>query len=422
MNILGKYNPFDNVLKVVDQAASILGYEENKYEILKYPERELKVSVPVIMDDGSLRVFEGFRVQHSTVRGPAKGGIRFHPDVDGDEVKALAAWMSFKCAVVNIPYGGAKGGVVCNPRELSDDEYRRLTRRFTTAIAPLIGPEQDIPAPDVGSSAQTMAWMMGTYSQLKGHSVQGVVTGKPIGLGGIIGRSTATGSGVMLTVRNIFNKLNIPIKGATAVVQGMGNVGSISAQLLHNAGMKVVAVSDVSTGLYDENGLNIPDILNYLAQDKRNLLIDYKSAGLKQISNKELLGLEVTLLVPAALENQINNDNADDIRAKVIVEAANGPVTAEADEILNRKNVIVVPDILANAGGVVVSYFEWVQNIQAFCWSEEHVNTELKNIMDMAFEGVWDEAKENNTTLRTGAYLIAVRRIVEASNVLGVWP
>lgn len=419
---MGEYNPFDNVLKIVDQAASILGYEESEYEILKNTERELHVSVPVTMDDGSLKVFKGFRVQHSTTRGPAKGGIRFHPDVNADEVRALAAWMSFKCAVVNIPYGGAKGGVICDPRELSDDEYRRLTRRFTIAVAPLIGPEQDIPAPDVGSNAQTMAWMMNTYSQLKGHSVLGVVTGKPIGVGGILGRKEATGSGVMLTVSNIFEKLGMPLKGTTAVVQGMGNVGSVTAKLLYQAGMKVIAVSDVSGGIYDENGLNIPDIMEYLENDKKNLLNGYNDKNVTVVSNKELLELDATLLVPAALENQINSNNAANIRAKIIVEAANGPVTAEADEILSQNNIVVVPDILANAGGVVVSYFEWVQNIQALCWSEDHVNIELKNIMDMAFEGVWDEAQRNQTTLRTGAYLIAVKRIVEAANFLGVWP
>lgn len=417
---MSEYNPFDNVLQIIDQAAAILGYQESEYEILKHPERELKVSMPVRMDDGCVKVFEGFRVQHSTVRGPAKGGIRYHHEVNIDEVKALAAWMSFKCAVVNVPYGGAKGGVVCDPRTLSDNEYNRLTRRFTMAVAPLIGPEQDIPAPDVGSNAQTMAWMMDAYSQLKGHSVLGVVTGKPIGLGGILGRGDATGCGVMLTTKNIFNKLNIPIKGTTAVVQGMGNVGSVTAKLLYREGMKILAVSDVSGGIYCEEGLNIPEILTYLAEDKKNLLSGYQATGICRITNEELLELETTLLVPSALENQINEKNADRIRAKIIVEAANGPVTAKGDEILNAKDIIVVPDILANAGGVVVSYFEWVQNIQALCWSEEHVNTELKNIMDTAFEGVWKSAKDNQSTLRTGAYLIGVKRIVDAAKGRGI--
>lgn len=417
---MSEYNPFDNVLQIIDQAAAILGYQESEYEILKYPERELKVSMPVRMDNGCVKVFEGFRVQHSTVRGPAKGGIRYHHEVNIDEVKALAAWMSFKCAVVNVPYGGAKGGVVCDPRMLSDNEYNRLTRRFTMAVAPLIGPEQDIAAPDVGSNAQAMAWMMDAYSQLKGHSVLGVVTGKPIGLGGILGRGDATGCGVILTTQNIFDKQNIPLKGTTAVVQGMGNVGSVTAKLLYREGMKILAVSDVSGGIYCEEGLNIPEILTYLAEDKKNLLSGYQATGIRRITNEELLELETTLLVPAALENQINEKNADRIRARIIVEAANGPVTAKADEILNAKDIIVVPDILANAGGVVVSYFEWVQNIQALCWSEEHVNTELKNIMDTAFEGVWKSAKENQSTLRTGAYLIGVKRIVDAAKGRGI--
>lgn len=417
-----EYNPFDNVLKVVEHAASILGYDESEYEILKHSERELKVAIPVVMDDGSLKVFEGFRVQHSTVRGPAKGGIRYHYNVNSDEVKALAAWMTFKCAVVNIPYGGGKGGIVCDPLKLSEGEMRRLTRRFTTAIAPLIGPEQDVPAPDVGTNAQTMAWIMDTYSQLKGHSVLGVVTGKPIGLGGILGRGDATGSGVMLTTRNILKKLNIPMEGTTVAIQGMGNVGSVTAKLLYKEGMKVVAVSDVSGAIYRKEGLNIPEILEYLAKDKKNLLSNYKGEGIAYILNEELLELDTTILIPAALENQINENNAERIQAKVIIEAANGPTTAEADEILEKKGVILVPDILANAGGVVVSYFEWVQNIQALCWSEEHVSSELKNIMDMAFEGVWNQAQQNNTTLRTGAYLIAVERVVNAVKGRGIWP
>ena len=417
-----KYNPFDNVLRLVDKVAKVLNYPESDYEILKHPERELRVAIPVIMDDGTTKVFEGFRVQHSTIRGPGKGGIRYHPDVDADEVRALAAWMSFKCAVVNIPYGGAKGAVACDPRELSEGEYMRLTRRFTSAIAPLIGPQQDIPAPDVGTDAQTMAWMMGTYSQLKGHSVLGVVTGKPIVAGGILGRGEATGSGVMISVKNVFKKKGLELSSATAAVQGMGNVGSITAKLLHRNGLKIVAVSDVSTALYNEEGLNIPDIIAYLSKDKKNLLIDYKAEGVKQISNAKLLTLDVNLLVPAAMENQINADNANDIKADIIVEAANGPVTNEADEILNKKNITVVPDILANAGGVVVSYFEWVQNIQELSWTKEHVNTELQNIMDKAFESVWDEANRNNESLRMGAYMIAVKRIVEASKVIGIWP
>lgn len=384
------YNPYDNVLKVVKEAADILGYSDSDIEAIKYPERELKVAIPVEMDDGTTKVFEGYRVQHSTSRGPAKGGVRFHPDVNPDEVRALAAWMTFKCAVVNIPYGGGKGGVVCDPSQLSERELRAITRRYTAAIAPLIGPEQDIPAPDVGTNAAVMGWMMDTYSMLKGHCIHGVVTGKPICLGGALGRSEATGRGVMYTTKNILGRMGIPVEGATAAVQGMGNVGSITAKLLHREGMKIVAVSDVSGGIQNPEGLDVPSILAYLSKDRKNLLKDYEEPGMTRITNEELLESEVTVLVPAALENQINGSNAERIRAKIIVEAANGPTAAEADPILRERGITVVPDILANAGGVVVSYFEWVQNIQSVSWTEEEVNEKLKEIMDAAFHAVWD--------------------------------
>lgn len=416
------YNPYDNVLKTVKDAADILGYSDSDIEAIKFPERELKVAIPVCMDDGTTHVFEGYRIQHSTSRGPAKGGIRFHPDVNESEVKALAAWMTFKCAVVNIPYGGGKGGVVCDPNKLSERELRAITRRFTAAIAPLIGPDQDIPAPDVGSNATVMGWMMDTYSMLKGHCVHGVVTGKPIELGGALGRNEATGRGVMFTTKNILSKMNVPVEGTTVAVQGMGNVGSITAKLLNEEGMKVVAVSDVSGGIYNPNGLDIPAIIDYLSKDRKNLLKDYNEDGMSRVSNEELLELDVKVLVPAALENQINLTNADNIKADIIVEAANGPIAAEADEILEKKGITVVPDILANAGGVVVSYFEWVQNIQSVSWTEKEVNEKLKNIMDPAFEAVWDIAQKKNATLRTGAYLIAVKRVVEAKKARAIWP
>ena len=416
------YNPYENVLKVMDEAAQILGYSESDIEPLKYPERELKVSVPVVMDDGSTRVFEGYRIQHSTSRGPAKGGIRFHPAVNKDEVKALAAWMTFKCAVVNIPYGGGKGGVVCDPHELSERELRAITRRFTAAIMPLIGPDQDIPAPDVGSNAAVMGWMMDTYSMLKGHCVHGVVTGKPIELGGALGRNEATGRGVMFTTRNIMKKMGMEMKGTDVAVQGMGNVGSITAKLLHQEGMKVVAVSDVSGGIYKKEGLDIPAILAYLGKDRKNLLSGYEEDGMTRITNEELLELPVTVLVPAALENQINGTNADKIQAKLIVEAANGPTAAEADPILNEKGVVIVPDILSNAGGVVVSYFEWVQNIQSVSWTEEEVNAKLERIMNNSFEAVYNIAQEKKVPLRTGAYLIAVDRVVKAKKARAIWP
>ena len=414
------YNPYDNVLKVVQDAADMLGYDEADIAAVKYPERELKVSLPVRMDDGSVRVFEGFRVQHSTSRGPAKGGVRFHQGVNINEVKALAAWMTFKCAVVNIPYGGGKGGVVCDPSTLSDNEIKNIARKYTTAIAPIIGPEKDIPAPDVGTNAMVMGCMVDTYSTLAGQNVYGVVTGKPLELGGSLGRPEATGRGVMLTTKNILNKLGIDPKESTLAVQGLGNVGSVTCKLLAEEGMKIVAVSDVSGAVYKEDGLNIPAIYDFISKDRKNLLSGYEEEGMVRISNEELLELDVDVLVPAALENQIREDNADKIKAKVIVEAANGPTTAEADEILAKKGVILVPDILANAGGVVVSYFEWVQNLQHYSWTLEDVNTKLKNIMDPAFEAVWDIAKEKNTTLRTGAYLISLKRVVESIKARGL--
>ena len=416
------YNPYENVLQVVQQAADILGYSDSDIEAIKYPERELKVSIPVRMDDGTTHVFQGYRIQHSTSRGPAKGGIRFHPDVSADEVRALAAWMTFKCAVVNIPYGGGKGGVVCDPTKLSENEIRAITRRYTAAIAPLIGPEQDIPAPDVGTNAAVMGWIMDTYSMLKGHCIHGVVTGKPLELGGALGRNDATGRGVMFTTHNILGKLDISAEGTTVAVQGAGNVGSVTAKLLYQSGMKVVAISDVSGGIYNPEGLDIPAILAYLAADRRNLLKDFNEEGTIHISNEELLELDVTVLIPAALENQINADNADKIKAKLIFEAANGPVASEADPVLAEKGILIVPDILANAGGVVVSYFEWVQNIQSVSWTEDEVNKKLREIMDAAFASVWDLAQEKHTTLRMGAYLIALKRVVDAKSARAIWP
>ena len=416
------YNPYDNVLQVVQQAADILGYSDSDIEAIKYPERELKVSIPVRMDDGTTHVFQGYRIQHSTSRGPAKGGIRFHPDVSADEVRALAAWMTFKCAVVNIPYGGGKGGVVCDPTKLTENEIRAITRRYTAAIAPLIGPEQDIPAPDVGTNAAVMGWIMDTYSMLKGHCIHGVVTGKPLELGGALGRNDATGRGVMFTTHNILGKLDISAEGTTVAVQGAGNVGSVTAKLLYQSGMKVVAISDVSGGIYNPEGLDIPAILAYLAADRRNLLKDFNEEGTIHISNEELLELDVTVLIPAALENQINADNADKIKANLIVEAANGPVASEADPVLTEKGILIVPDILANAGGVVVSYFEWVQNIQSVSWTEDEVNNKLREIMDAAFASVWDLAQEKHTTLRMGAYLIALKRVVDAKSARAIWP
>ena len=416
------YNPFQDFMVTLDRVAGLLGFSENDYCMLRYPERELKVSIPIEMDDGSTKVFEGFRVQYSSLRGPCKGGIRYHQDVNDDEVKALSAWMAIKCAVVNVPYGGGKGGIKVDPSTLSDKEITRLTRRFTTMIAPIIGPEIDIPAPDVGTNANVMATIVDTYSALKGHIVSGVVTGKPIELGGSLGRAEATGRGVMLATREIFKKLNIPIKGATVAVQGMGNVGSIAANLLYEQGCKIIAVSDVSGAFYCEEGFDMPDLMKYLAT-KGNQLKNYKSpVAAKAITNAELLTCECTVLVPAALENQINENNMKDIKAKVISEGANGPVSAPADKYLAEQGVVIVPDVLANAGGVVVSYFEWVQNLQHLAWNLEKVNNELEEIMVNAFEEVYALSKEYNETLRTAAYMVAIKRLVQAWRLRGMFP
>lgn len=414
-----EYNPFDNVLHIVENAATLLGYQPSDYIMLKYPERELKVALPVKMDDGSIKVFEGFRVQHSTSRGPAKGGIRYHQQVNMDEVKALSAWMTFKCAVVNIPFGGGKGGIVVDPSTLSKGELCRLTRRFTAMIYPIIGPDKDIPAPDVGTNTEVMGWIMDTYSMFQGHSVPGVVTGKPLAIGGALGRADATGRGVMLNTQFILKKLGIKKENVTVAVQGMGNVGGAYAKLMAKEGYKIVAVSDVSGAIYCPQGLNIPEILEHV---KTGFLSDYNAPGITRLSNEELLTLDVTVLAPAALENQINETNADQIKAKIIVEGANGPTTVAADNILNQKGVVVVPDILANAGGVIVSYFEWVQNIQSVSWNEEEVNEKLKNIMHKAFCDVWNLSQEKQESLRTAAYLIAVKRVVEAKKIRGVFP
>lgn len=419
-----QYNPYDNVVATIERAAGILGLKQEEYEPLKYPERELKVYLPIEMDDGTIRVFEGYRVQHSTARGPAKGGIRFHQNVNPDEVKALAAWMTFKCAVVNIPYGGGKGGITVDPSTLSKTELRKLARRYTASIAPIIGPDKDIPAPDVGTNAEVMGWIMDTYSQLKGYCVPGVVTGKPIAIGGSLGRGPATGRGVMLTTKNILKKVDLGKEPADTriVVQGMGNVGSATADLLYKEGFRIIAVSDVSGGIYNPNGLNIPAIVEYVTAQRGNLLSGYEEEGMERISNAELLTLETDVLIPAAMENQINGENASKINAKIVVEAANGPTTVEADAILEERGILVVPDILANAGGVVVSYFEWAQNIQSLYWTEEDVNKKLAGIMNTAFDGVWDLAQDKKVTLRTGAYCIAVKRVVDAMNVRGLWP
>lgn len=413
-----KYNPYENMLAVLDEAASRLGLKEADYITLRYPEREMIVSIPVRMDNGEMKVFEGYRVQHNSARGPYKGGIRFHQNSDLDEVKALAAWMSIKCAIVNIPYGGAKGGIKVDPSKLSRDELIRLTRRYTTRILPIIGPDQDIPAPDVNTNGEVMGWIMDTYSMFKGHSVPGVVTGKPIEIGGSIGRTEATGRGVTIITRQCLEHLGMSYENSAYAIQGMGNVGGTAAQILYDKGCKIVAVSDYSGGVYNENGLDIPAIRTYLS-DKTKALIDYVSDDVKHISNDEVITCCCDVLIPAALENQITGENAAGVQAKVIIEAANGPTTVEADKILEEKGIVVVPDILANAGGVVVSYFEWVQNIQSMAWDLDEVNRTLKKIMNKAYDEVDAMSRDNKVTMRMGAYMVAINRICTAGKMRG---
>ncbi len=414
---MAKYNPFDNFVAVMDKAAGVMGISEEDYLTFKYPERELKVALPVRMDDGSLKVFEGFRIQHSTLRGPAKGGVRYHQNVNVDEVRALSAWMTFKCAVAAIPYGGGKGGIVCRPREMSKGELERLTRTYIDKISAIISPNTDIPAPDVGTNAQTMDWMVDEYSKLKGESVYGIVTGKSIEIGGSKGRNEATGRGVCFVTLEMMKKYNMKPEDCKIVIQGMGNVGSISAKLLDEEGAKIIAVSDVSCAIYNENGLDIAGIYKYLDSGKN--LLDGYTGDCKRITNAELLELPCDILIPAALENQITAENADRIKAKIVIEAANGPTSVEADEILNKKGVKVLPDILSNSGGVIVSYFEWVQNLQNFYWEEDDVNAKLKRQIVGAFNDVFDAREKYDCTFRIAAYIVALNRLVTAKKLRG---
>lgn len=414
---MAKYNPFDNFVAVMDKAAGVMGISEEDYLTFKYPERELKVALPVRMDDGSLKVFEGFRIQHSTLRGPAKGGVRYHQNVNVDEVRALSAWMTFKCAVAAIPYGGGKGGIVCRPREMSKGELERLTRTYIDKISAIISPNTDIPAPDVGTNAQTMDWMVDEYSKLKGESVYGIVTGKSIEIGGSKGRNEATGRGVCFVTLEMMKKYNMKPEDCKIVIQGMGNVGSISAKLLAQEGAKIIAVSDVSCAIYNENGLDIAGIYKYLDSGKN--LLDGYTGDCKRITNAELLELPCDILIPAALENQITAENADRIKAKIVIEAANGPTSVEADEILNKKGVKVLPDILSNSGGVIVSYFEWVQNLQNFYWEEDDVKAKLKRQIVGAFNDVFDAREKYDCTFRVAAYIVALNRLVTAKKLRG---
>jgi glutamate dehydrogenase (NAD(P)+) len=412
-------NPFQMALAQFDRAADLLGLDAGMREVLRRPKRQLIVSIPTKMDDGSIRVFEGYRVQHNIARGPAKGGIRYHPGVTLDEVKALASWMTWKCAVVNIPFGGGKGGVICNPKEMSMDELERMTRRYTSEISIIIGKDKDIPAPDVYTNPQVMAWIMDTISMTKGYSMLGVVTGKPIAVGGSAGRNEATARGCVVAIQEACLKKSISLPGARVVIQGFGNAGAIAARLLHEAGARVVAVSDSKGGLLNPKGLDIPAVL--AVKDRDGSVTDARAAG-ERITNEELLELPAEILIPAALEGVLTEDNAPRVEAQIIAEAANGPTTPEADDIFAEAGKLVIPDILANAGGVTVSYFEWVQDLYSFFWETDFVYEHLQKTIRRAFAEVYELAQQRRTTMRTGAMTLAVGRVAEATRIRGLFP
>ncbi len=413
-----EYNAYEVALENFDIAADALDLENDIREMIKFPERVLTVSVPVRMDNGHVRRFEAYRVQHSTVRGPSKGGIRFHPNVTLDEVKALAMWMTWKCAVVNIPFGGGKGGVTCNPKAMSQHELEHMTRRYTSAILPIIGPEQDIPAPDVYTNPQTMAWIMDTYSMTKGYPIPGVVTGKPISLGGSLGRDEATGRGVFYTIRLAADHIHLPLKNATVVVQGFGNAGSIAANLLHGVASKVIGVNDSTGCIYNKAGIDIPQLMIF--KNLTHSVVGFP--GTETITAEELLALECDILVPAALENAIHEGNAARVKAKIIGEAANGPLTPDADTILEENGAFIIPDILCNAGGVTVSYFEWVQDTQHFFWEADDVYKRLERIMDVAFKDVLKIRLDRKVSMRAAANMVGIGRVAEGVRIRGLYP
>lgn len=409
-------NPFEIAQKQIKSACDKLNADPAVYEILKNPMRVLEVSFPVKLDDGTIKTFTGYRSQHNNAVGPFKGGLRFHPAVTKDEVKALSTWMTFKCSVAGIPYGGGKGGMAIDPKKYSKAELERISRGFAEAISPLIGEKIDIPAPDVNTNGQIMSWMVDSYEKIVGHSAKGVFTGKPLEFGGSLARTEATGYGVHLAAKKALEKLNVDVKGATYAVQGFGNVGYYTAYYAYKDGAKIVAFSNTSVAIYNENGIDMEAVIKDYEENGR--IVENKDYG-KDITNKELLELEVDVLAPCALENQITSENADRIKAKVITEGANGPTTPEADEILHKKGIIVIPDILANAGGVVVSYFEWVQNLQGYYWSFDEVQEKENTVLSNAFEDVWSIADEFKVDLRNAAYMSSIRRIEKAMKFRG---
>jgi glutamate dehydrogenase (NAD(P)+) len=410
-------NPFESMMSRFDRAAQLLDLDPDLYAVLRVPNRELKVYIPTRMDSGRIQVFEGFRVQHNFARGPAKGGIRYAPDVNLDEVRALAAWMTWKCAVVNVPFGGAKGGIICDPQQMSVGELERMTRRYAAELLDFIGPEKDVPAPDMNTNEQTMAWIMDTYSMHARHTVTAVVTGKPIDLGGSSGRREATGRGILFVINEAIKRFKMNPAETRVVVQGSGNVGGIGARLIHQAGYKVVAISDIHGGIYNPAGINIPKALDYLAATRS--FDGYE--GVEFVANHELLELECDVLVPAATENQITSQNADRIKCKVLAEGANGPTTAAADEILHEKGIFVIPDILANAGGVTVSYFEWVQDRMGYFWREDVVNERLQDKMVASFNDLCRYAAAHSVDTRTAAYMLAIDRVAYDTRMRGIY-
>jgi glutamate dehydrogenase (NAD(P)+) len=410
-------NPFESMMSRFDRAAQLLHLDADLYAVMRVPNRELKVYIPTRMDSGRMQVFEGYRVQHNFARGPAKGGIRYSPDVTLDEVRALAAWMTWKCAVVNVPFGGAKGGVICDPQQMSLGELERMTRRYAAELVDFIGPEKDVPAPDMNTNEQTMAWIMDTYSMHARHTVTACVTGKPVDLGGSSGRREATGRGLLFVINEAIKRFQMEPSKTRVVVQGSGNVGGIAAELLHEAGYKIVAISDVHGGIYNPNGIDIPNALKYLKATRS--FEGYE--GVESVSNQELLELDCDVLVPAATENQITSQNADRIKCKVLAEGANGPTTAAADEVLHQKGVFVIPDILANAGGVTVSYFEWVQDRMGYFWREDVVNERLQDKMVASFNDLCRYADSHSVDTRTAAYMLAIDRVAYDTRIRGFY-
>ena len=412
-------NPFSVALKQLDEASKIIGIDKGMHDVLAQPKRILIVSIPTRMDNDEIHVFTGFRSQHNDARGPFKGGIRYHPQVSIDEVKALSMWMTWKCAIANIPYGGGKGGIICNPKQMSTGELERMTRRYAYAIADIIGPHTDIPAPDVYTGGKEMSWIMDTYSALKGNFVQPeVITGKPLSIGGSLGRNEATGRGLSFTVREAAKKLGINLRAATVAVQGFGNAGQFAAQLLEEMGAKVVAVSDSQGGISNKNGISIGSVRAH--KEKTGSVVGFP--GSNSISNEEILETDCTILIPAALENQITKNNAANVSAKLVAEAANGPTTPEADEILHKNKIMVIPDVLANSGGVTVSYFEWLQNLRREYWTEEQVNSMLDKKMTEAFSDVYDTHDKYQVNMRKASIALAVGRVTEAIKTRGLWP